>query len=572
MNDNSYNNRNKTSNENKSDNSYEIDENIHVLVQKTKKFEKEKEEENLTLMKKKRLRIEDINNDIIYDENKKVLINSFGRDQEEFNKFLENCEIREIKYKSELNQLNISKDNNYNPDKYIEENCKKIEEKELINIKKEHTLLSNNKNMKNKNYLNVKEEDHISNPQNDDKDELIKNILKSEILNTKQKKELNELLLEIKNTDIKNIIKKDKLNIVFNLDNTCILGLIITLETYQKLIKDFPNKNLKIFEFKFSGKSLFSGLLIRNGLSEFLEFTKSFCNFYINTLGCESYGKEIMKILEKNMNIKFINFKGRDDKEKSVKEKKYLKDLNLNIENTIIFDHNPSVWVKDNLNVILSKKFTDKDFEYYLKRYSNDKLTNFLCNYFPFYYYKSQKNDDNQIKWKEQKLYARQCPFYKFNKSDRKNNDCYSGEYLDSSKFQFIYMKDVIKILYYLVFNYDIFISDALKLLRFNIFYNSYFNIKFYKGEGKDILMEIIETCGGEMINEKKIYTNNENIYFICRKDDFFAQKDKITKEFLIYNNAKLVTEKFVLDSFYFFTSLEKELNFSDYFMKIEKK
>ena len=572
MNDNSYNNRNKTSNENKSDNSYEIDENIHVLVQKTKKFEKEKEEENLTLMKKKRLRIEDINNDIIYDENKKVLINSFGPDQEEFNKFLENCEIREIKYKSELNQLNISKDNNYNPDKYIEENCKKIEEKELINIKKEHTLISNNKNMKNKNYLNVKEEDHISNPQNDDKDELIKNILKSEILNTKQKKELNELLLEIKNTDIKNIIKKDKLNIVFNLDNTCILGLIITLETYQKLIKDFPNKNLKIFEFKFSGKSLFSGLLIRNGLSEFLEFTKSFCNFYINTLGCESYGKEIMKILEKNMNIKFINFKGRDDKEKSVKEKKYLKDLNLNIENTIIFDHKPSVWVKDNLNVILSKKFTDKDFEYYLKRYSNDKLTNFLWNYFPFYYYKSQKNDDNQIKWKEQKLYARQCPFYKFNKSDRKNNDCYSGEYLDSSKFQFIYMKDVIKILYYLVFNYDIFISDALKLLRFNIFYNSYFNIKFYKGEGKDILMEIIETCGGEMINEKKIYTNNENIYFICRKDDFFAQKDKITKEFLIYNNAKLVTEKFVLDSFYFFTSLEKELNFSDYFMKIGKK
>ena len=569
--DNSHNNSNKISEENESNDSSEIDEDRPTLIQINKKINKERKEENLLLMKKKRLRNNN-NTDIIYDANKKKLINCFCPDLEELNKFLGNCEIREIKDESEINQLNLPKDSIFDPDQFIEKNSKKLEKKTLINIE-DLTLISNNKKIEYPNYLDAIEEDYFPNPKISDKSELIKNILKNEILNAKQKKELNELIIQIKNTSIKNIIKKDKLNIVFDLDNTCILGFIVALETYQKLAKDFPNKNLKIIEFKFNGKSLFSGLIIRNGLSEFLEFTKSFCNFYINTLGCESYGKEIMKILEKNMNIKFIDFKGRDDKEKSVKEKKYLKDLNLNNTNTIIFDDKPSVWVKDNLNVILSKKFTDKDFEDYLKRYNDHKLTNFLCNYFPFYYYNAQKNDDNQIKWKEQKLYGgRQCPFYKFNINDIKNNDCYSGEYLDSSKFQFHYMKDVIKILYYLLFNYDIHIPDALKLIRYNIFYNSYFNLKFYKGEGKDILKQIIETCGGEMINEKKInYINNENIYFICRKDDYLSQKDKITKEFLIYNSAKLVTEKFVLDSFYFFTSLEKELKVSDYFFNIEK-
>ena len=53
------------------------------------------------------------------------------------------------------------------------------------------------------------------------------------------------------------------------------------------------------------------------------------------------------------------------------------------------------------------------------------------------------------------------------------------------------------KIIYYLVFNFDIDVSNSIKLIRYNIFYKTYFNLNFYKGEGKDILINIIETCGG---------------------------------------------------------------------------
>ena len=112
--DNSQNNGNKISEENENDDSSEIDEDRPTLIQINKKINKERREENLLLMKKKRLRNNN-NTDIIYDANKKKLINCFCPDLEELNKFLGNCEIREIKDESEINQLNLSKDSIFDP-------------------------------------------------------------------------------------------------------------------------------------------------------------------------------------------------------------------------------------------------------------------------------------------------------------------------------------------------------------------------------------------------------------------------------------------------------------------------
>ena len=59
------------------------------------------------------------------------------------------------------------------------------------------------------------------------------------------------------------------------------------------------------------GHCMFSLLIIRKGLSEFFDYAKKFCDFYINTAACENYGKEIKNILEKDFGIKFCGFKGR---------------------------------------------------------------------------------------------------------------------------------------------------------------------------------------------------------------------------------------------------------------------
>jgi hypothetical protein len=116
----------------------------------------------------------------------------------------------------------------------------------------------------------------------------LKTILKSEILDVNQKEELNKLISEIKNKNIKDIVKKDKLDIVFDLDNTCIFGFMAKPETIKDLKEKFPQKDLKSFSFSFQNKILISGLIIRKGLPEFLEYSKSFCNFYIRILGVDS--------------------------------------------------------------------------------------------------------------------------------------------------------------------------------------------------------------------------------------------------------------------------------------------
>ena len=146
-------------------------------------------------------------------------------------------------------------------------------------------------------------------------------------------------------------------------------------------------------------------MIIRKGLSEFLKYSNSFCNFYIRILGVESYGLQIMSILEKLNNIKFKKFIGRKNENE---RRKFIKDINLDKKKTLIFDDKPSLWVEDCFNVILSKKFSDKECEKFLPKNigsNNDDLLRFLCNYYPFYYYKSKKkilsklNGENKNLW-----------------------------------------------------------------------------------------------------------------------------------------------------------------------------
>ena len=337
-------------------------------------------------------------------------------------------------------------------------------------------------------------------------------------------------------------------------------------ETIKELKEKFPQKDLKPVSFLFQNKRLIMGLIIRKGLLNFLEFANTFCNFYINSLGVEEYVIQIKSILENlNKNIKFKKIIWR----KENKNKRFIKDLNLDKKKTLIFDDRPSAWTEDYLNVILSKKFTDKECEKFLPKnigLFTDESLSFLYNYYPFYYYKSKRNNYEQIEWRNQKLISgRIPPFYKFvNKNDTINNDCFSGEYLESSKYQFIYMKDIIKIIYYFLFYYDINVQDALKLIRYNIFYNRYFNLKYYKGE-KAILKEIILNCGGQVIEANKLSENNNNSFYICRKADFSSLKEKIRKELISNKELKVVTDKYILDSFYFMTNLENEINKPDY-------
>ena len=79
-------------------------------------------------------------------------------------------------------------------------------------------------------------------------------------------------------------------------------------------------------------------------------------------------------------------------------------------------------------------------------------------------------------------------------------------------------MKNIVKIIYYFVFTYNTSVPDILKLIRYNIFYKTYFNLSFYKGE-KEILKHIIRNCGG------KIYDDKINNKFKDEKLFLFVEK-----------------------------------------------
>ena len=53
--------------------------------------------------------------------------------------------------------------------------------------------------------------------------------------------------------------------------------------------------------------------------------------------------------------------------------------------------------------------------------------------------------------------------------------DIYNCEFLDSNKKQFIYMKNVVKVIYYMVYHEQISLNDAIILIRLNALNGKFF-------------------------------------------------------------------------------------------------
>lgn len=110
---------------------------------------------------------------------------------------------------------------------------------------------------------------------------------------------------------IKEINENKKLNIVFDLDNTCIYSIILNYQYAKEIKKKYPEKEIRLIKCEYNSKIIFVALLIRKELKEFIEYTKSFSNYYINTLGYENYGLKIKGALENIFQINFLKIKAR---------------------------------------------------------------------------------------------------------------------------------------------------------------------------------------------------------------------------------------------------------------------
>ena len=540
------------SSEQNNDNSSENCDSVGFnLIKHSKKFREKKEKENKKLLGKKLQRPgNEIETNMIYLSKEKKIINSFIPNIDELNEFLQKCTIKEINKEDINEEINkVPKEKIFDPDEFIRKNYN--QGKNNISFEDLGFELDKNSNEENQKLEDINKERNFN------------KILQEKNLD-KQKKEIYDILNKIKQMKIEDIKVKDinKLNIVFDLDNTCIYSVFIYPNDIVKIMEKFPENDFKIIKFEYNGKYIYSAFVIRKGLKEFLEYTQKFCNFYINTLGIENYGQKIKDILEKIFKIKFKGFKGRTNN--SIRNK-FLYDLSLEQKNTIIFDDKIIAWSKDNGNVIISKLFIDK--KIILDKLKNIKLEKnislFLIDYSPFVFYQSSKND-----WLNQTLkIEKMCPFYDFN-----NKNCYSGEYLGSEQYQFIYMKEIIKMIYYLINNYNIYVPDALKIIRYNIFYNCCFNLSFYKQQQKqkeiDILKDIIKNCGGiicDKKNDDEYY--NMKYYFVCTNEDYKKNIEEINKQKIGKKNSKVISDEFIINSFFFMTNLENDDNNEKYYL-----
>ena len=110
-------------------------------------------------------------------------------------------------------------------------------------------------------------------------------------------------------------------------------------------------------------------------------------------------------------------------------------------------------------------------------------------------------------------------------------------------------------------------VPEALKIIRYNIFYNSCFLMNYYEKDGKEILKEIIINCGGYIYDNKNKEKNNNDmkLFFVCSTEDYNLNKDDIKKEKIRMKNVKVVSDIYIINSFFFMTNLENELDNPQY-------
>ena len=582
---------NDNNSEDDDDDSMDIDEDRLTLPQIRERIKKKQAKtKNISLLSKKTTRAQNIT----YDANTKSLRDCFVPDMEQLNDFLKKCVVKEIVQSDFTSLLKDRKQDVFDPQEFMLTNGIT---KPSISIE-DLSLFKNNKNNKGKvpeiSIVEEKQVQSLNKPKmtvdefistsiykskdKEHKDKVreqflkFRKIMSTNILTLDQKKFLAEFIKNINALPIEEILVKDKkFEIVFDLDNTCMFSYLCGSqngkEEGNEIISKYKNKNIKFIQFEYQGKKMYSILILRKGLKEFIEYIKDLANFHISTLASKNYAEKIAEVLANLFNIEFQKFSSRNDNNN--KNRKYINDLNndklfpqLSESNTIIFDDSVSVWENESFNVIPSKKFYDKELRMSnMNNKSKSDLDIFLDTYTPYSY--NQFKEGKEPSWKTQSIVTKiNCPFYQYkNKDTIDYNESFFAEYLDSPKNQFIYMKNVIKVLYCLVFHNDIDISAAIKLVRLNALNGKIFYLKFLNDEQKSILRDIIKVCGGELYyppigEEESIIDLTKKIFLVVSKREFTLFEKEIKKEINMHKNYILINEKFILDSYYFMTDL----------------
>ena len=372
-------NKEKNKKENKTDSESESGENLDfdidferlTLIQVKAKLEKIRiKKKNFSFLNKKR---SNKDNRIEYDSVTKKLCNSFCPDYNELNIFLEKCKITEIKSDSDCIKNNQNEDsaNIFDPFEFMKKNNIN---KSVLSFEDDLCKNQNNNNydgkdkQNNNSHYEIKEiKPKLFMPRmnadkfilsfqiKDDKikektkEELyqIEKIMNSDTLDKYQKNWMSDYIKKINTLSLNNIIYKDKkLEIIFDLDLTCIFSFVNSPNKKEALLykERYPEKNIHVLNLEFQYKKIYSSIIIRKGLKDFVNYVKDFCNFHIRTQGVFLYAIKVADFLKENLGIGFQLIKSREcNSNSSNKSLDDFNDISINSSNSIIFDDSMSV-------------------------------------------------------------------------------------------------------------------------------------------------------------------------------------------------------------------------------------
>ena len=343
-----------------------------------------------------------------------------------------------------------------------------------------------------------------------------------------------KFLTENLKNSINSLNFSEKINLILDIDETLV---------YSKIVKEFKkngeenkiteefkqheDKDIYYIKLDAITKIIIFEVHVRKNMTEFFRKLSPFCNFYINSMACPLYVKEVIDILCKNYGLKFSNINENNVIFTSSVNKKCLPEKITKKENFLILDDNICAWDTGYIpSIIPVRKF----------HISENQPNNI---YYQYYLFSNKIYVFDEVK----------RPFL-----DLDSKIPYCVENGKEEKSQLFYMSEMIIKSYLLSTLLEIPIRHALHFLQNTILKDKFI---FYCGYDKDFIYEMVNLLGGSIVEDQ-----NKATHIIFNKN-FGNDKKEINVQ-----DKWVLDVKWVFDCFFKFRKCRE--NDSEYKFNIK--
>ena len=435
-----------------------------------------------------------------------------------------------------INESNVHTPNNNNNNNVNE---RQLHFNEMINElthPKQHTKSNNNTNNNNTNNNKAVSSNNQSQHSLKASEHSIKQILSSHKTHSNDISHLHTNITTILNTIPSLPPSSPKLNIVFDLDSTLLHS---TTNKFPDKKGDRWSLNANICHFEITIEQRpFKGICVfRPGLREFFAKTKSFCNYYIYSMGLDEYAKHLSIKLQRTFNINIICTYGRIE---TFERSKFLQKIGLTTSNTLIIDDQVEVWNTDN-NGIPNANCLINSYKF-LSELITENFSNYTqLDFYPFCYSYTQRSKQFQLLFK----------FQERNFIIGSNHIPYHVEYEYSKKFQFEYLGELLRKVTTLMNYAHVNAYVALTCIKSTVLLGVRVYMGFVQDCNKRTLLHMIETCGGEVFD----YLLHDELTHVVvsweRIEEYNEMVNRLISKDKGWEKVHFVNAKWVVDCFY---------------------